>query len=375
MGRLIQRMLAITAVLLLLAGCGGSDSDATAVPTATTAAIANVPLSIDEPDDAPLRAEPRGALLVGRAPVRGSAQPYSVLRVTSECAKPACTTGATADENGRWVTALRVEAPPGKPYARVTAELSGESAVALVRLKAEGVKAGRRPGKQGKRGRQGLSGTRGGGAAAPGVVPEAQEEPSSAAPAPAGGVSSSSSSLGGPGPIPAPTSGGTPTLRMIGDSLAEGTASLLPGQLPGWSVSTDAETGRSLRVGMERWAATRASTPPTVAAFSLFTNDDPGSVAAFEAAVRQTAEEPAGTCVVWATIARPPVGGRTYAAANAALERVAAAYPTRIMVVPWARAVQANPGWLRSDRVHATPEGYAARARMYAEAARACSGR
>ena len=76
-------------------------------------------------------------------------------------------------------------------------------------------------------------------------------------------------------------------------------------------------------------------------------------------------------CAVWATIARPPFNGRTYAAANAVLRRLDGELGDKLQLVPWAEQAARN-GWLASDQVHATPEGYRQRARMYAAAARSC---
>ena len=55
-------------------------------------------------------------------------------------------------------------------------------------------------------------------------------------------------------------------------------------------------------------------------AISLFTNDDPTHTDALEAAVRRTlALVGSRGCVIWATIARPPVNGVSYRAANTLL--------------------------------------------------------
>ena len=154
---------------------------------------------------------------------------------------------------------------------------------------------------------------------------------------------------------------------MVGDSLAVGTQGLLPAQLPGWSVATDARKDRTLAEGMARWRLEKGNA--VVNAFSLFTNDGPSNTAALEAAVRETAAE---GCAVWATIARPAQGGVSYAKANATLERLAAEMPGRVVVVPWAAAVADHPEWVVSDKVHATGAGYQARAQMYAQAAQSC---
>jgi lysophospholipase L1-like esterase len=107
-------------------------------------------------------------------------------------------------------------------------------------------------------------------------------------------------------------------------------------------------------------------------AVSLFTNDDPTHTDALQAAVRRSLElaGPRG-CAIWATIARPPVNGVSYRAANTALERLADDDP-RLVVVPWAEQTTSDPSLLGPDGVHPTPAGYQLRARLYAEAAQAC---
>ena len=75
--------------------------------------------------------------------------------------------------------------------------------------------------------------------------------------------------------------------------------------------------------------------------------------------------------MIWATIARPPVNGVSYTAANSLLERIAADDP-RLVIVPWAEQAAANPVLLGGDGVHPTPAGYQLRARLYAQAAQRC---
>ena len=114
-----------------------------------------------------------------------------------------------------------------------------------------------------------------------------------------------------------------------------------------------------------------------VLAFSLFTNDPPQNLDALDAAVRTSvARLGRRGCAVWATIARPRVDGPGYRGVNARLRALARdpALVGRLLVVPWAGAVRRHPEWLGRDRVHPTAEGSLARARMYADAARSCSG-
>jgi lysophospholipase L1-like esterase len=158
---------------------------------------------------------------------------------------------------------------------------------------------------------------------------------------------------------------------VVGDSLAEGVRSPLTNALSGWTLSTNARVGRPLAEGMG--IVRGMSERPPVLAISLFTNDGPGAVDALRSAVRETITRQSGHgCVVWATIVRPAVGGVTYARANQALAELAAENPSVMKLVPWAQQVAAQPEWLGSDGVHATPAGYSARAQMYAEAARSC---
>jgi hypothetical protein len=138
-------------------------------------------------------------------------------------------------------------------------------------------------------------------------------------------------------------------------------------------VSVDGRVGRPLAEGMGIVRAT--SLPPSrssVLAISLFTNDDPRATSQLSAAVDQTlAEVGAGGCVIWATIARDPVDGVSYAAANALVARKAAADP-RLRLVDWAAYVDGHPGTLSAGNVHPGPAGYRARAALYAQAAAGC---
>jgi hypothetical protein len=162
---------------------------------------------------------------------------------------------------------------------------------------------------------------------------------------------------------------------LIGDSLAVGIRSLLPGLLRGYSVTANALTGRPLAAGMQIVANTDLRSQPTVLALSLFTNDDPRNVDALEAAVRSSvaAVGPDG-CAVWATIARPPYGGVSYRAANARLASLEAELSPHLILVPWAETVSAEPGLLAGDGVHGSPAGYQARAALYAQAIQSCGG-
>ena len=161
-----------------------------------------------------------------------------------------------------------------------------------------------------------------------------------------------------------------PSLFLVGDSLGVGMARDLQADLPGWTVSVDVHNGLVSGLGMPLWRAQQ--TPYTVSAFSLFTNDDPANLAGLEQVVRESVERVFSQCAIWATIRAPPRNGVNFDAANALLHRLAREYPGRLFVVPWAETVTEHSELDFGDYVHATDEGYAVRARMFAEAARKC---
>lgn len=274
--------------------------------------------------------------------VQGFAPPGSHVRLRTGCPARPCRAEAKADGNGMWRLRVRVSAPRRRPAVtlRATSSVPGPPRRRRIRLKARHESAVVR-----------RSRTR---SAAP---------PASGAPAPA--VT--------PTPTPAPTV--TPARRMvlIGDSLAVGIQQLLPGLLPGWTVRSNALTGRSLAAGMDLVEQADLTSQPTVLAVSLFTNDDPRATDALARAVQRSVGlvGPHG-CAVWATIVRPPFAGVSYAAANRVLRRLAAADGGALLVVPWAAAVARHRDWIGPDHVHGTVAGYRGRAAMYAQAARAC---
>ncbi len=128
-----------------------------------------------------------------------------------------------------------------------------------------------------------------------------------------------------------------PELTVIGDSLAVGTEPPLRTALPGWRVTSDGRVSRPLAEGMAMLAMTPLDPRPDVLALSLFTNDDPRTVDALEAAVRTSLE--AAPCVLWATVVRPPLAGVSYGSANARL-RALAEEDDRLRIVDWAASAR-----------------------------------
>jgi lysophospholipase L1-like esterase len=105
---------------------------------------------------------------------------------------------------------------------------------------------------------------------------------------------------------------------------------------------------------------------------SLGTNDDPRSVSAFRAAIRQVmAVAGPRRCVVWANIVRPPVAGAGYAGYNRALAQESRPREN-LRVINWARLVREHPYWLAGYGVHVNAEGYQVRAGAIARSVRRC---
>ena len=348
------------------AGCGSAAAPG-GTTTTTVAEIAPVALSIEEPDGQTVPARVSDGMWVSDVTVSGHSQPGSLVRVTTGCRRP-CVPAQRADRRGGTLAGAPARGDdPDHPYVRLVAELAGQSALSLVKLKppAVGRKSTAKRGRTSSRSRK-RRGSRTGGATAPsnreGTEGVPVPPPPATIPAPSAGGSPTQSPV-----TPGGSSGAASSVLVVGDSLAVGTQALLAARLPGWSVATDARKNRPLAEGMARWRHEKGNA--VVNAFSLFTNDSPSNVAALESAVRETAAE---GCAVWATIARPPQAGVSYAKANATLERLAAEMPGRVVVVPWAAAVADHPEWLIADKVHGTSAGYQARAQMYAQAAQSC---
>jgi len=360
-----RAVLAIVGAVLMLSACGAGPS--TTTTTKPPAPIPAVGLRIDAPEGGTVTATKEEGALIADVRMRGHAQPGSFVRVSSGCAEPGCQLSAPVADDGSWSVTLRAQAPPGKPYARLFAQLAAESAITLVKLKEPTSKVARDKARKARRDRelaaQREQAAREGGAAAPGTSTSTTTSPAAPTP-PLPEIPNAT-----PTPSPSTTPGtatGTSVL-LIGDSLGLGIQPYLSGLLTGWSLTSDSRTGRPLAEGMERWRAERGTA--AVSAFSLFTNDAPTNTSALEAAVRESA---GSGCAVWATIVRPPQGGQSYARANAVLERLAQELPGRVVVVPWAQAVKANPALVSGDGVHATTQGYQQRAQMYAQAIQSC---
>jgi lysophospholipase L1-like esterase len=150
-----------------------------------------------------------------------------------------------------------------------------------------------------------------------------------------------------------------------GDSLAVGTQLYLGDYLSGWRVRSETEISRHAADVPDALRSLGAGLPRVIVV-SAGTNDDPGTVSRFARTVREAvAVAGSSRCVIWATIARPPYAGVSYAGYNRALRTIASRHPT-LHVLDWAGMAYAHPGWFGSDGVHPSVSGYRARAKATA---------
>jgi hypothetical protein len=326
----------------LVAGCGADDgagpgTATTATATATAPAAAGARIVIARPSDGSrLRARfGQDGLLHVRSRVRGSAAPGALVVLLAGCRPRRCDARTTAAADGSWSATMTLKTTPEARFVAIDArgapdELSPVSAVSTVEM----------------------------------LPPKPPKGPPSA--------SATTRPATHGKPIPPPRSLPHDVL-VIGDSLAQGMEAPLRAALPGWRVRSDTRIGRPLAEGMRILAA--EPDPTAIIAISLFTNDDPRATAALERAVRATTSR-SGGCAVWATIARPPYNGVSYAAANEVFARLAfdPQVGPRLQVVDWHAVAAQSPALLAGDHVHGTPSGYRVRAQLYADAIRACAG-
>jgi hypothetical protein len=166
--------------------------------------------------------------------------------------------------------------------------------------------------------------------------------------------------------LPAPASG---AVLVVGDSLEVGSGPQLERELEGIAVTIDARRGRPSPEGV---AVLRARLRPEheVVVFDLGTNDPPAQPDVLAASLGAARDLAGGRCLVVASIQRPPLDGVTADGLDAVVRDFAARTPnTRL--ADW-RAATSEPGVLAPDGIHGTPAGYALRARLVADAVRAC---
>jgi lysophospholipase L1-like esterase len=162
---------------------------------------------------------------------------------------------------------------------------------------------------------------------------------------------------------------GTGTVLVIGDSLGVGTEPYLRQELPGTPILDDSLGGRPSPGGLDALRADISSSDAVIV-FAMGTNDNPAYPEIMAGNLESVAQIAGDRCIVVPTIARPPVSGVSDAGINRVINSFAASH-FNVEVVDWKAAVRAQPGLL-VDGIHATPEGYALRASLIAQAVDTC---
>lgn len=156
---------------------------------------------------------------------------------------------------------------------------------------------------------------------------------------------------------------------VVGDSLEVGTGPHLKRELADREVEVDARTGRPSDEGL-RVLRSRLRPDHRVVVFDLGTNDDPSRPGTLRASLGGALSLAGGRCLVISTLRRPPLNGVPVDGLNAVIDEVAAS--PAVQVVDWRGATAQDPGLMAPDGVHARPAAYARRAKLVAEAVRAC---
>ncbi|MEK6276411.1 MAG: hypothetical protein AABM29_00125 [Actinomycetota bacterium] len=157
---------------------------------------------------------------------------------------------------------------------------------------------------------------------------------------------------------------------VVGDSLEVGTSPYLRQQLPGIPLTVDARTSRPSGDGVEVLGA-RLRPTDEVVVFDLGVNDDPAQPEILAGDLRAARSIAGDRCMVVATLSRPPLAGVSVDGLNSAVRNFAAQSPP-VALADWRAATLASPGLLAADGVHATPQGYAVRAQIVAQAIGEC---
>jgi dienelactone hydrolase len=156
---------------------------------------------------------------------------------------------------------------------------------------------------------------------------------------------------------------------MVGDSLTVGTAPQLERQLAGTRVVSDGLTSRRSDETVAVLRSRFRGQPVVV--FDAGTNDDPGNPSGLAGSLAAARDISGGSCLVVATVSRPPYRGVTVDGLNRAVREFAVSEPN-VQLVDWRSVAVSRPDLMNDDRVHPTPEGYGYRASLFADAIRGC---
>ena len=170
--------------------------------------------------------------------------------------------------------------------------------------------------------------------------------------------------------VPGHGSAQTGGVLVVGDSLEVGTGPHLRRELASAALTIDARRGRpsSEGVGVVR---ERLRPGHEVVVFDLGVNDDPSEPQPLARNLEEVRTLVGDRCLVVATLSRRPLDGVSIDGMNRVIRKFVADTP-RAHLFDWRDATQSDPRLLGRDRLHPTPAGYLARARLLARAITDC---
>jgi lysophospholipase L1-like esterase len=158
----------------------------------------------------------------------------------------------------------------------------------------------------------------------------------------------------------------------VGDSLGVGTTPGLARELGSSArVHGDSRIGRPSPEGLRVLQQTFSSSDQIVV-FDVGTNDDPAQPGVLARDLAAARKATGNRCLVVATLNRPPLNGASVDGLNQAVLAFSSS-ADNVQLVDWNAIAQSEPSLLGPDKVHPTPQGYALRAQLFAEAVGACS--
>src|SRR3954451_953933 len=158
----------------------------------------------------------------------------------------------------------------------------------------------------------------------------------------------------------------------VGDSLGVGTTPLLERELGSAAqIEGDSRVGRPSPEGL-RVLGQRVTPADRIVGFDLGTNDDPANPGLLASDLHQARRASGDSCMIVATLNRPPLNGARVDGLNQAVLAFASANDN-VQLVDWNAIVASQPSLLGPDHVHPTPQGYALRAQLFAQAVADCA--
>jgi hypothetical protein len=161
-----------------------------------------------------------------------------------------------------------------------------------------------------------------------------------------------------------------PLILVVGDSLDVVTMPYLRPALGPLGLEADSRVGRSSSEGL-RVLASRLRWYHNVVVFDLGTNDPPSDPARLAGDLAAARKLTGHRCLVVATISRPPLHGASVDGVNRVV-REFAARSRFVRLVDWRGFALSHPGLIRADGVHASRDGYRARAALLARGVYGC---